>query len=529
MAESFDTPRRRPRASGFGPARRALGGLLILLVAFPSGGCARKLVRKTYTPADVAHVNEMSWSLKAHTRDGRVYVLSPWDIDDTTRVVTGTGELRDANRTVIAAGVFSVPIDSVAIFETNDTHPSLSVALLAIVTAASVVLTAYCIQNPKACFGSCPTFYVERGGGTALVAEGFSSSIAPSLEASDVDALLGVAPRGEDLAIEMKNEALETHVVRHVALLAAPRARGGRVFATTSGEYWDTGEALAPTRCIAPEGDCAALLRRADGDERFTRADPSDLGAREEIEIEFDGQLDGEWALALTARQTLLSTYVFYQTLAYMGASAGEWFARLERGDSLAVRAVDGLSRALGGIEIFAPSADGEWRCVARIDESGPLASDAHAAILPQPAPDRLRLRMARGLYRIDSVALVRLRDEVEPVRIAPIEAARDGAPDGNALESLRDGGDALVTYPGDAITLRFPLPAHPENYDYFLESRGYYIEWMRQEWLAEEDPARLARILFDPEGSLRAMAPEFAAQEPTMEAAFWGSRYAKD
>ena len=60
-----------------------------------------------------------------------------------------------------------------------------------------------------------------------------------------------------------------------------------------------------------------------------------------------------------------------------------------------------------------------------------------------------------------------------------------------------------------------------------FLESRGYYIEWMRDEWLAEEDPVRAALMTADPEGALRLLAPEFKKTEGDMEDVFWRSRYA--
>jgi hypothetical protein len=93
-------------------------------------------------------------------------------------------------------------------------------------------MTAVCAANPKTCFGSCPTFYVSDGKHAMLQAEGFSSSIAPSLEARDVDALYRVHPSGREFIVTMKNEALETHFVRRVRLLAAKRPVGGRVLAT---------------------------------------------------------------------------------------------------------------------------------------------------------------------------------------------------------------------------------------------------------------------------------------------------------
>ena len=48
----------------------------------------------------------------------------------------------------------------------------------------------------------------------------------------------------------------------------------------------------------------------------------------------------------------------------------------------------------------------------------------------------------------------------------------------------------------------------------------------MRREWLAEENLALAAQIIFDPASALRRLAPAFKRQEPEMERLFWNSRY---
>ncbi len=83
------------------------------------------------------------------------------------------------------------------------------------------------------------------------------------------------------------------------------------------------------------------------------------------------------------------------------------------------------------------------------------------------------------------------------------------------------------MTLPGDEHTFVFRLPDHPDRWELFLESRGYYLEWMRSEWLPEENPARAAMMLLEPARALRELAPEFKRLEPHMERLFWGSRLA--
>jgi hypothetical protein len=109
----------------------------------------------------------------------------------------------------------------------------------------------------------------------------------------------------------------------------------------------------------------------------------------------------------------------------------------------------------------------------------------------------------------------------VAPARVRVI----DGHGNGDAARAaLAPGGSRLVTYPGDAYELGFDLPAGPQQL--FLESRGYYYEWMRREWLVEENPDEVRRFFAAPRDAYRRWAPAFARIEPEMERAFWTSRF---
>ena len=59
-----------------------------------------------------------------------------------------------------------------------------------------------------------------------------------------------------------------------------------------------------------------------------------------------------------------------------------------------------------------------------------------------------------------------------------------------------------------------------------FLESQGYYLEWMRNEWMAEENALMAAQLFLDPAAALKRLAPEFKHVEPELEASFWRSKY---
>ena len=512
---------------------RARGRFAVAMaVASLLAACDRtKVLRRTlHQPADLATVDRRLPFLKAHLTDGHVAVLTRWSIDSARAAVIGHGERLDVNRVVIGAGAQSIPLDSVALFETNVVRPDPSVSALAVITGVSAAITAFCLTNIKSCFGSCPTFYVGAGGSARPAAEGFSASVAPALEATDVDALFEARPAGRTLEVRMTNEALETHVVRFVRLLAAPRPDSGRVFATQAGEFWQARSIAPPVGCRASEGDCLSAMKAVDGVERFSSTDSTDLAARETLQLEFASVPAHGAGLVIASRQTLLSTYILYQALAYMGRSAGAWLAALQRGDSRARDQAVSAARVLGGIEVQARGADGEWATIGQTQETGPLATDVRIVPLPR-LPDgtrELRLRLTRGHWRIDHVAIAHLTRRVEPVRLEPVAVRRGRSPDPNALRALHDSARTLVTLPGDEYTLVYRLPEDFARRELFLESRGYYLEWMREEWLAEENPLLAAGLFLDPAGAMRRMAPEFKRRESGMEAAFWGSRYVR-
>ena len=58
-----------------------------------------------------------------------------------------------------------------------------------------------------------------------------------------------------------------------------------------------------------------------------------------------------------------------------------------------------------------------------------------------------------------------------------------------------------------------------------FLESRGYYYEWLRPSWLPEESALALALFALDPRGEMRRLAPAYKRIEPDMDRVFWQSR----
>jgi hypothetical protein len=514
--------------------RRAVAAALVPVLLLT--GCAAPLQNHAFSPREMGsrHLARSEY-LDLHLRDGSYVHLTGWSVDSAATVVRGMGTRRDVDRTVVATGVIAVPADSIALIEAASSEgmpPVLKAITIVVVTALAVTgiaLLAFaiaCAMDPK-CFGSCPTFYVTDGRDLLLQAEGFSASIAPALEATDVDALWRARPAGRVLEVTMRNEALETHVVRAVRVLAARRPAGGRVVAAADGALWAVTALTPPAHARAAEGDVAPVLAAVDGSERVSEPDSSDLAARETLDLEFP-PTPGPLGLVLASRQTLLTTYLFYETLAAMGPSTGTWLAALERADRTIPERSSALARRMGGLEVQVAEGASAWRTVESIDETGPLAADVKLVRLP-PMPDgpvHVRLRAARGMYRLDAALLAHVGDRIEPVRLEPDRVTRDGAPDARSRQALVTGAEPVVTGPGDAYTLRYRLPGEAPQWELFLESRGYYLEWMREPWMKGGDPVFLSTLMFDPDRALRELAPAYARERAGLEDWFWRNRY---
>ena len=517
---------------------------LWLLVGW-AASCAREppLGRQLVTPDRATQLSAAtSPILKAHLKDGRLYVFDQWQFDPKSRVVTGHAGVLGIDRGRAVPGTYRLPLDEVALFETNaPIRGAPALAAMAVVTAISVGVTAVCLLNPKACFGSCPTFYTWDGQRMALQAEGFSDSIAPALEDTDIDALYRTRPSDRSLLVRMTNEALETHVVKRVQILTVPRPTdGGRVFYAAGDGFYSSGKLRPPDRCTAPEGPCEVALRSFDGNERSSLADAHNLATREELTLQFAEPPSGRPALVIAARQTLLTTFLLYQGLAYLGSQATAALSELERDPSLRKR-VNDTHHLLGGIEVqVRPSTrggrvsaaggpgDGDWKTVGEVFETGPIATDVHLVHLPPlpPGSVQVRLRMTRGDWRIDWVALTEVNQRIEPGKLNARSIT--GTIDEGRQNVDVQPGTTIVTLPGDTYELNFELPEHPERYELFLSSTGYYLEWIREQWLAEESRSRAAMMLYTPSLALRMLAPAYKRQEPDMERLFWGSRYAR-
>ncbi len=497
-------------------------------VVFTVVGCTTVWKARFLKPTEYGDIDPETRFLKCHTFDGAVVVFEDWQLDKATQMLTGRGIHYDLDRNPVSKGKIRVAYTDIVLLETNDPQSvaETHLAVLGVVTGASLITTAVCLSNPKACFGSCPTFYVDDGTGLSLQAEGFSSSVARALEKTDVDPLYGAAPAtGEQLEILMTNDALETHAVRGVSVLSVPRPDGNRVYRAPDG-YYPARKELSAISCRSQTGECRHLLAAMDEEEYQSSADARNLATKETIELRFPA-VDGTRGLIVGGRNSLMNTFLFYQTLAYMGIAADDWLIQLESGGAEERRLLDQWDALLSKVVVSVLTQNRGWVEAGAFDELGPIAKEIQLIHLPPDlaeGPVRIRLLLTRGYWKLDFAALAQLGPPLQATRHPVQLVRREGRADPDALAALTDPERHLMTYPGDAYTLVFKAPEG--EVELFLESTGFYYEWIREQWLSEQDGDLAAQTLLEPEEALRRLAPVYKKIEADMEAVFWNSRF---
>ena len=458
--------------------------------------------------------------------NGMVYLLSEWGLDEKEVHVLGKGKLFGINRKLISDGEFNIPITQIALIESNTlmkaTNP------LSVMTIFSLGGSAACLSQPKLCFGSCPTFYITDGDSLQLMAEGFSLSTTPVWEDTDVDALFLANPKGLEVQIKVTNEAQETHAIKGVRLIAFPKEKERRVIRLEDERYYSS-KMLVPSTCMAEEGDILSKIIFFDNEERYTTTDDFDLTAKEYVEVSFDKVEMIENALVLGFRQTIMATFVYYTMLDYMGDTRGDGIAKLIREDKVNFKARERILDALGGIEVQMLDQKGHWNSVGAVYEAGPIAKDVIGILLPpiHEEKTRIRLEMTKGMWRLDYIALAGLEKELKPIAIEPYRIEdSNGNVDNYSLELLLDEDRYLTTLLGDQHDIFFPMPDKRGPFEWFLESRGYYLEWHRDAWLLNRDMVSLFELQLHPKRALKKMAPMYKDVEEEIEELFWNSRY---
>jgi len=484
--------------------------LLLLLLPLVLASCVHVFreprIAPTDAPPDGAEPVWVDAPVRAHLADGSI-VLFREGVTITHDRVSGYGIAYSLGLADTSA-VASLAMDDVLGLEAYHTDVNAPLSLLASVGATVLVPAAIvgiaCAMDPK-CFGSCPTVYSTIGADTVLEAELFSYSIAPLLEGRDVDVLAG-GPLDGVFRLDVRNEAMETHFINQVALLDVPRRADERVLPDAAEAPVAFRDVRVPVSARNADGaDVLAPIARRD--DAVYSTDPARTAA-----AAAGGELD-DWidlafalpaepgdsaALVLRMRNSLLTSVLFYEMmLGAAGPAALTWMGDELRQIGSAVQLGSWWVGRMGlRVEVLDA---GEWRLVARVPDSGPIAWNEVAVPLPTDRARadtlRIRVRFAADQWRIDQVALG------THARHAPFRTLRparvqlsDGSPSDAGLRAVRDADDDyLETVAGTRFWIEFdtgPEPADGER-SLLLASQGFYNEWVRPVWLRRSPAGR--------------------------------------
>lgn len=471
--------------------------------------------------------------LKAHMLNGDVVLFQQeWIIDTIKNNVKGTAMKYDYTRELVKNGMLSIPIDSVGLFETNIDLRKIETWRYSVVSSLAILNIggfALCQVMPKSCYGSCPTFYTKYEEGLRYSdAEGFSNAILPSMEYGDIDALPEIKSDGP-IEIVLKNEALETHNIKDIHLYAVAHEPGQNVYHGLNDHFYKSKNEFKPTSVNCGNNDLSNLLEESDFNEYYSLADEENLSSKESIIIDFNNlPKNQKFGLVTNFRQSLMTTYLIYSALGYMGDEFSDFLAQMERKGNT-YEEMNLLYKELGNIDVYLwDDFKMDWTYIDGYYETGPIAMNEQLMPLNNVSSESLRIKLElnKGYWRMDQVKLVAIENEAKAMKLSPTQISSDNTQNNRALIALNDPNSYLTTFPGEEYILEFQNPSiDGKSYRYFLYSKGYYLEWMREDWLKEKDLFKLRQMIKNPKAYLRNEAKEYKKYEHLMEESFWNSK----
>lgn len=224
-----------------------------------------------------------------------------------------------------------------------------------------------------------------------------------------------------------------------------------------------------------------------------------------------------------------MTTYFIYSAIGYMGNEVSDIFAGIEKTKDTKSKLDGGLKKELGDIDIYQLNATtNAWEKISGLYETGPIAINRQLVALKNISSKnnvKLKVVLNKGLWRMDYVSLTNIKEKVNPVEVNPVSIFNKGNLDLNALKDLNSSENYLISMPGSEYKFNFKLPEENTDYELFLYSKGYYLEWMRDHWIKDKDLLKLFQMVNTPKKYLKDEAKNYKKYEADMEQAFWNSK----
>jgi len=440
---------------------------------------------------------------------------------------------------------FSIPLENVAALTYHKVKAGGGNAAGSVIMGITAIpltfLAVYCLINPKACFGSCPTVYVKENGQYQFCSELFSYSISPYMEADDLDLLIGNLDQTKNpLDIRITNEALETHFINEMRLIQVTHPKNTAVYPTPDNQLLLFDEFHPPEEAKNSQG--ADVLSQIVKNDQVGYRSPDELVLELKKGIYFDF-LDlkvkvppsiPSVKLLLKVRNTLLSTILFYEVvLASQGIDALSWIEKINT-DPAYANLFQSVYHTFSGITIKVKKGN-EWVAIEKINDVGPIAYKYVAATLPTYNQEELQIRLEfiPDNFIFDGIFFDYGNEEDEKnlfLKVLDCETIFDSeGQERKDLKKLLSEKDDLylVTEPGDAYHLFYQLrnESEDEAISLFVGSRGYYTEWLRGKWITEKSTPNYRFDLYDFAGIFNQLVDSWLGSKEMMEEAFYKTR----
>lgn len=403
--------------------------------------------------------------------------------------------------------------------------------------APLTALAVYCLACPKCCFGSCPTVYVPSDNGYVLQAELFSKCISRQLEENDLDKLYYSIPSSGEINLRITNEALETHYINKFNLYAVTHSKGIKIYQNNKDEFVQIKDLISSGKIFSSSGNDISELLNED-DNKYFRSDADKI-----LELRKSPVMDfidistttspgkDKIKMLIKYRNTLLTTTLLYDVvIGSQGINALEWTQKMNE-DRIYAMQFKAVYDMFSGIFVEV-NKNNTWIEIGKFQDAGPINWKYSVVEIPVENDGGIveaRLKFIPDNVMIDYIAFDTTDsnenftvEKINPLRITDYTNQKR-----NDISEFinEDDNRYLITIPGDCYFFHydFKKPSDKET-SLFIESKGYYNEWIRGNWIKEKNTL-YSFNLFDIQGTLNKLVDSWLENKDLLEQEFFNSR----
>ena len=488
-------------------------GSIILIATLTTFLVACIVINREAHEIVVSEVNRQYQTLsatKAHLKNGDVVVMPEgFEVSiegiDTILIPAGNALHYNLARNY-KSQISRLSKSEVAFMETYKTSldgPSLLAGIPGTLTVAAGLAIAI--------FGSCPTYYSNNGEEFKLEAEGFSYSISHNFETEDLDRLKYLKPVDGEVKIQIRNEALETHYIDQLSLVSVEHEPQMQAYAQLSSNPISERKIILVEKSVqltsAHTRDGDDILDIVSGKDNLWHRSKNvemdvlmgDANHRDWIELEFVVPKDHrEIFLTMNLRNSLLNSVFLYDVLLgsqnygaidWLDKSMDNWFKVLEFYKWY--NSYFGMT-----VELLENE---KYKEVHHFGDLGPISWSERALRIPirHGGKHTIRLKYLPDNWHIDMVGISLNGQTIDHPREYLLEGRQNNVYSNPEMLD-EDDGDYFIQYPGSLTELKTktddPTPGLQRSW--FIRSKGYYTEWLRQGWLDPKEGEAFSKSL---------------------------------